>query len=53
MFALLAAVCFFLQGFNVKWSDHSWVWIGVGLLCIHLALAITVPFNGMVQRLRG
>jgi len=48
MFALIAAVCFFLHALTVKLGDVSLVWLGIGFLALHLAWTVALPtFTGV------
>ena len=43
MFAIIAAVFFFLFAFNVKLGTIKLIWIGVGFLAVHLGYNIALP----------
>lgn len=43
MFALIAAVFFFLKAFHVKVDDIDLLYVGVGFLAMHWAYSIALP----------
>lgn len=50
MFALVAALMFFLYGFGVRLGDVSLVWLGVGFLALHLAWDVALPVSRFTRR---
>jgi len=43
MFAIIAAVLFFLAAFGVALSGVNLVWAGLGFLALHFAFGVGIP----------